>query len=76
MGRNRAAKQMHYRTCIVRAWREPDTQSEEAAWRITLEVPASGVRQGFTSFHDLVEVLWDYLSAADDDRAEAAPPQA
>lgn len=50
----------HYRICIVRVWRE-DTHSHEPAWRITLELPADGIRRGVQSRDELIDVLCRYL---------------
>lgn len=60
-------ERLHYRTCIVRAWRVGTPPAEEEAWRLTLEVPALGLRRGFSSFEDLAETMRLHLSAEDDD---------
>jgi hypothetical protein len=53
---------LHYRTCIVRAWREPGAAGAESTWRLVLEVPASGARYGFNDFQDLVDTLHRHLA--------------
>ena len=53
---------LHYRTCIVRAWRDGTGVPDDANWRLTLEVPALGLRKGFNSFHELAESMWRHLS--------------
>jgi hypothetical protein len=58
-------ERLHYRACIVRAWREQVGQTEHD-WRLTLEVPSLGVRQGFSSFHDLVDSLRLHLAMTGD----------
>lgn len=62
---------LHYRTCIVRAWRVGAAPAEEEAWRLTLEVPALGLRKGFSSFQELAETMWLHLSAEEDDHPTA-----
>lgn len=57
----------HYRTCIVRAWREGTETTNDEAWRLTLEVPALGLRRGFSNFHELAETMWLHLSAEKED---------
>lgn len=62
---------LHYRTCIVRAWREDTGTPEGTDWRLTLEVPGLGVRKGFNSFQDLTDtmrqhLMWDEVDAIDD----------
>jgi hypothetical protein len=61
----------HYRTCIVRAWRVETLPTEEEIWRLTLEVPALGLRKGFSSFQELAETMWLHLSTEEDDHPDA-----
>ena len=56
-------KNMHYRACIVRAWCDTDENSAQVRWRLALESPSTGMREGFTSFHEMAEALWRYLAA-------------
>lgn len=62
---------LHYRTCIVRAWREETGTPPDGDWRLTLEVPALGVRKGFSNFQELAESMWRHLS--EDDRSTTDP---
>jgi hypothetical protein len=51
-----------YRTCIVRAWHETESGSAQVRWRLALEAPSTGVREGFASFEEMVDALWRYLA--------------
>lgn len=63
---------LYYRTCIVRAWREPGSADAASTWRLVLEVPASGARYGFSDFQDLVDTLHRHLAA---DKGEGSASQ-
>lgn len=55
---------LHYRTCIVRAWREDDGTRQKTTWRYTLMMPSQSVSQGFSSFQELVDSLRLHLAMA------------
>ncbi len=64
---------LHYRTCIVRAWREDVGAPDDAGWRLTLEVPALGLRKGFNSYAELAESMWRHLSEDNSENPVADP---
>lgn len=72
MGDTMLEDRLHYRSCIVRAWREGAGAPDDADWRLTLEIPALGLRKGFNSFQELAESMWRHLSEESDDPAAAA----
>ncbi len=56
---------LHYRTCIVRAWREDDGSRQKTIWRYTLTMPSQNVSHGFSSFQELVDSMQRHLSPVD-----------
>ena len=58
---------LHYSTCIVRAWLESYAGAEEKTWRLTLEVPATGLRRGFHDREEFLAALLTHLFADGDE---------
>ena len=56
---------LHYRTCIVRAWREDDGSRQKTIWRYALTMPSQNVSHGFSSFQDLVDSMQHHLAVVD-----------
>ncbi len=54
----------HYRTCIIRVWIEEDAD-EERSWRLTIETPSTGAREGFSSREEFVDALFQHLFVDD-----------
>lgn len=55
----------HYRTFVVHAWREASESAGDEVWRLTLEVPALGVRKGFSNFQELAETMRLHLTVTE-----------
>jgi len=67
--------QGRYFSYLLRVWRDDD--EDQAAWRMSLETPLTGQRQGFGSLKDLVIFLRQQMDALceDDDVNAVTMPQ-
>jgi hypothetical protein len=45
-----------YHSYVIRCWSEGDVQ-QQPVWRFVLEIPATGKRQGFSTFTQLTSAL-------------------
>ena len=58
-------KSLVYRTYIVRAWLETESDDGKRAWRLVIETPSTGERRGFSSSEAFIEALCQRLLADD-----------
>ena len=65
-------KSLIYRTYIVRAWLEAESDDGKRAWRLVIETPSTGERRGFSSREAFIDALCQRLLAddAENDMAE------
>ena len=58
-------KSLIYRTDMVRAWLETESDDGKRAWRLVIETPSTGERIGFSSSEAFIEALCQRLFADD-----------